>query len=153
MLFLLFNNPITVQVFGGDFYIKFDRTNYILTGYGIDNDKIENNKEIVFEKKELRNVFYNKIKFISFQDTTQSREKQFYETIILRLQCKRDHNKEMLISITGLFVDTSNYVFNINFKAGAYFVFIPTSEKEQSKLTQTDLVRGGTDITNLLIKM
>jgi hypothetical protein len=141
------------QVFGGDFFIKYDSVNYVISGYGIDNDKLENNKELKFKVKEIRNIKYNKINFISFQDTTQNKAMQFYETIVLKLECKKKKKQEMLIFITGKFDDRLNYIFNIDFKEGVYSIFIPTIEKEQLKLKRTDIVAGGTDITDLIIKM
>ncbi len=153
ILFLLCNNPIMAQVFGGDFFIKYDSVNYVISGYGIDNDKLENNKELKFKVKEIRNIKYNKINFISFQDTTQNKAMQFYETIVLKLECKKKKKQEMLIFITGKFDDRLNYIFNIDFKEGVYSIFIPTIEKEQLKLKRTDIVAGGTDITDLIIKM
>jgi hypothetical protein len=153
LLFLLFNNPIIAQVFGGDFFIKYDSVNYVLTGYGIDNDKLENNKELKFKAKEIRNIIYNKINFISFQDTTENKAVQFYETIVLKLQCKNKIKQEMLVFITGKFDDRFNYLTNLEFKEGVYSIFIPTIEKEQLKLKRSDIVAGGTDITDLMIKM
>ena len=153
ILFLLFNNPIIAQVFGGEFFIKYDSVNYVLTGYGIDNDKLENNTELKFKVKEIRNIIYNKLNFISFQDTTENKAVQFYETIVLKLHCKNKEKQEMLVFITGKFDDRFNYLTNLEFKEGVYSIFIPTSEKEQLKLKRSDIVAGGTDITDLMIKM
>ncbi len=153
LLFIFCYNSIKAQVFGGDFYLKYDSVNYHISGYGIDNDKLENNKEIKFKAKEIRNIEFNKINFISFQDTTQNKAVQFYETIVLKLQCKKKKKQEMLIFITGKFDDRFNYLLNIDFKEGVFSIFIPTIEKEQLKLKKTDIVKGGLNITDLMIKM
>lgn len=152
-LFLIYCNPIKAQVFGGNFYIKYDTVNYVISGYGIDNDKLENNKKIKLKEKEIRNIKYNYINFISFQDTTQNRAMQFYETIVLKLQCKKKKKQEMLIFVTGKFDDRFNYLVNLDFKEGEYSIFIPTLEKEQLELPKTDIVKGGINIADLMIKM
>ena len=152
LIFLSYNS-IKAQVFGGCFYINFNREKYNINAYGIDNDKFENNKTIILTSKEIRNVKYDLINFISFQDTTGVRKNQFYETIILKLTSKKKKDKEMLILITGRFWDILNYRLDIEFKEGVYSIFIPVSEEEQLKLKRTDIVRGGTVITDLLIKI
>ncbi|MCV9928122.1 hypothetical protein OIU83_10685 [Flavobacterium sp. LS1R49] len=152
-LFLFCHNSIKSQVFGGDFYITYDRAKYNITAYGIDNDKAENNKTIEFTEKDIKKIKYDKLKFISFQDTSENRKKQFYETIALRLTSKKKKQTEMLIFITGKFWDVLNYTLDINFEKGTYCIFIPISQNEQLNLKKTDEIEAGTNITNLLIKM
>lgn len=152
-LFLLCHNSIKAQVFGGDFYITYDRSKYDITAYGIDSDKAENNKTIAFIHEKIREIKYDKINFISFQDTTENRKKQLYETIVIRLTSKEKKQSEMLIFITGKFWDILNYKLDITFKEGAYSIFIPISQNEQLTLKQTDAVSEGKIITDLLVKI
>lgn len=150
---LLTTNPTKAQVYGGDFYINYDRFNLKMVAYGIDNNKVENNQIIKVKLTKLNNTIYDKLNFISFQDTTENRERQYYETIVLKINAKKNKQKEMLIFITGRFWDILNYTLDIDFKRGVYSIFIPTTQNSQLKLKKCDLVRGCTSVTELLVKM
>lgn len=159
LLFLLFLGKAyttNAQVYGGYFYLTYDKGNYEIIAYGIDNDSLANNKKITLDNKEIRGIIYDKINFISFQNDKSNAKlkgKQFYETIVLKVIEKGKKNDAMLIFITGRFDDRLNYELNIEFKTGVYTVFIPISEKLQFELDNSYIARGCKNITKLLSEM
>lgn len=152
--FFLHTNSTKAQVLGGNFYINYDKVKLKMVAFGIDNNKLENNKPIKIAQIKLNNcIVYDKLNFISFQDTSETRASQFYKAVILKIIPKKQKNTEMLIFITGSFWDILNYTLDIDFKEGVFSIFIPDSQSSQLKLKKCDLVRGCTDITELMVKM
>lgn len=151
-LYLGTSSTLSAQVFGGELFFTYEKDNYAIQAYGIDNDSLQNNKEITLSSQTIRNHLYEKINFISFQNNKKNRKlkgKQFYETIVLKVISKKG-NGQMLIFITGRFDDRLNYEFNIAFKEGTFSLFIPRSEAEQKALEDSYIAGGCKNITSLL---
>ncbi|SRX56067.1 hypothetical protein [Aequorivita sp. CIP111184] len=147
---------VKAQVYGGNFYLTYDRSHYDITAYGIDNNSLENNEKLKLNTEEIRGVSYDKINFISFQNDKNNiklKGKQFYETIALQITGKNKKNEVMLVFITGRFDDRLNYELKIDFEEGSYIVFIPISEKAQLNLENSYIAGGCKKITELITPM
>ncbi|MFN3917964.1 MAG: hypothetical protein ACK4K0_09495 [Flavobacteriales bacterium] len=158
ILLLLLATPFIgkTQVFGGYFYVSYDRESYILQAFGIDNDSTENNKQIKLDNTNIHGCDYDTINFISFQNISRKPYpyfRQFYETILLRVN-KKESCEEMLIIITGVFDDKLNYELNIEFNNGIYLIYIPDfNDGLLQKVKKSENIGASFKLSSLLTKM
>ncbi len=140
------------QVYGRNFYYKYDQNKYSLS---VASSSIYDGncyKPASLSDKIFERVFYKRVCFVNLKKDNNYPGNKSYESLLVTLSDNTNKAKRMVVIINGFFDQRFNYELNLDFKEGLYLIKLPGLEDGLLKLPDCSVEAGCKNVSSLLVQ-